>query len=508
MQKLTDNEYGFDVSKDNPFLIFRILQDYAKASVGESNIIDLSRGDPGYGFTPSVKGRVFYSYLVFLDTHFNNPSERYIFKRNQSYEHTTQEITDITQQNYAPDTAKNLLNQLQLFVDKLNKITGRTKEDVLYQIFKYASVSGGTYHDPHGEEITREVVAHYESEKLNTPIKSHELLFVNGANHAIGTTFELLGKEGLGFLKEGDTAAICSPVYAPYNIQLEQRGINTVTFDIDYKTGEIDPESIANLKNSKERIKLLLIIDPNNPTGFALKTDQLQILADIAKQHDSLILTDEVYFNFFQNKESILTYAPERTIRISALTKIERSAGIRFGYYMLTDQANDYLSQNVLKDHLDKGKDLRKSLLFAKAPGGTKGAFQHVTFVPGPMQFLGICHMLLAEDELQEYTNNVSKNMEQFVQNLELDHDGNMYYIIFDLNQVNGCNKNDVPIEQKLVDIAKLGVVFIPAFIFFSEKVRNQNPDAYMNTVRASVVNTSKEKVAKAAQITKQYLVQ
>lgn len=508
MHKLYDNEYGFDVSQNNPFLIFRVLQEYAKESVGEANVIDLSRGDPGYGFTPSVKGRQFFSYLVLLDTYLNNPTNRFLNKKDQGFNQTWQEISDITKTNYETRKAEELLLQFENFLRQIKQITGRSKEGILYEIFKYATVSGGTYHDPQGEMLVKEVLAYQESQKLGTKIQAHEILPTNGANHAIGTTFELLGEEGLNFLKEGDLAAICSPVYAPYNLQLEQRGMNTITFSIDYKTGEIDQESLDALLNSEQRIKLLLIIDPNNPTGFALKKDQLQKLAEVAEKHNSIILTDEVYFNFFNNKESIQSYAPERTIRISALTKIERSAGIRFGYFMLTDKANDYLTTQVLNEYLPDNKDLRKALLFAKAPGGTEGAFQHVTFVPGPMQYLGLCHMVLAQDELKEYTQSVSKNMAEFTSNLELDHDGNMYYIITDLNQVNGCKKQDLPIERKLVDIAKLGVVYIPAFIFFDENVRNQNPEKFLNTIRASVVNTSAENVAKAAQITKKYLTE
>jgi aspartate/methionine/tyrosine aminotransferase len=504
MQVLTDNEYGFDVGTDNPFLIFRILQHYAKESVGEGNFIDLSRGDPGYGFTPSVAGRESYSFLVMLDTHFNNDTERFIH-RDESYEQTLEQIQNIARNTYSSNKAEQLLASLDHLIAELTKITQRSKEDVLFQIFKYATVSGGTYHDPKGEEMVREVVAHQESEMLGIKIEAKDIIPTNGANHAIGTFFELMGSEGLNYLEPGDTVAICSPVYAPYNLQIEQRGLKTITFNVDPLTGELDSDSIQAMQDSKDRIKLILIIDPNNPTGFPLKENQLKVLAEVADQHDSIILTDEVYFNFFNEKESILKYAPNRTVRISALTKIERSAGIRFGYYMLTDEANDYLSKQVLHKHL-KEEDLRKSLIFAKAPGGTTGSFQHVTFVPGPMQYLGLCHMILGNKELQEYKQNVAQNMQAFTEGLNLDHDGNAYYIIFDLNSVEGGTKKDVPVEQKMIDLAKAGVVFIPAFIFFDEKVRQANKDKYLNMVRASVVNTSTENVAKAAQITKQYL--
>jgi aspartate/methionine/tyrosine aminotransferase len=505
MEKLTDNEYGFDVSKDNPFQIFRILQHYATESVGVERVIDLSRGDPGYGFTPSRAGREFLSFLVMIDSCLNNKDSRYIHDcKNLSYNEVIKIITEITKTIYSQDVADALIDQLHNFVDKIADITGRENKDVLFQMFKSSTVSGGTYHQPKGEDMVREVIAATLSKRLKSQIKPHEINFTNGANHAIGAVFEALGEEGLGYLKEGDTVAIGSPVYAPYNHVLTTRGFNIKSFNIDYLTGEVDEESLKAIEESEDRVKLILVIDPNNPTGFGATSAQLKGITGIARKHDSLIVSDEVYFRFFpEDKESIVDYAPERTMRIDALTKIERSAGLRFGFYTISDEANDYITQNILNDFLKEGEDFREKMHFAKSPGGgVEGYFQHVTFVPALCQYMGLAHTLLAEKEQLEYVEEVSGNMKTFVETLDLKHDGNMYYIIFNLGHP------EISIEQKLVEIAKKGVVFIPAFRFFSESQRAQREADFLHTVRASVVNTSYENVSMAAKITKEYLNQ
>ena len=64
MPKLRDNKWGYDLHLDNPFRIFRHLREVADESVGVENVVDLSRGDPGYGFSPSVRGREFYAFLI------------------------------------------------------------------------------------------------------------------------------------------------------------------------------------------------------------------------------------------------------------------------------------------------------------------------------------------------------------------------------------------------------------------------------------------------------------
>ena len=98
---LTQNEYGFSVENDNPFLIFPYLQKISKEAVGEANVIDLSRGDPGYNFTPSIKGRQFFSYLIFLDSYFNAHDDRFIYLKRDQINEIFNQIEKITKENYS-----------------------------------------------------------------------------------------------------------------------------------------------------------------------------------------------------------------------------------------------------------------------------------------------------------------------------------------------------------------------------------------------------------------------
>ena len=112
--------------------------------------------------------------------------------------------------------------------------------------------------------------------------------------------------------------------------------------------------------------------------------------------------------------------------------------------------------------------------------------------------------MVLGEREREAYKDAVAGNMKAFTETLGLSHEGNQYYIIFDLNDVSGARKGAVPPEEKLLELAKRGVVYIPSNLFFSGADRARQD--YRNTVRASVVNTSLENVKKAAKITREYL--
>src|SRR3989338_7319288 len=92
--KLRDNRWGFDLNLDNPFRIFRVLREIADEGVGVDNVVDLSRGDPGYGFSPSVRGREFYAFLLEIDVMLNNPGEHFASDNREDFETLWKRIQD------------------------------------------------------------------------------------------------------------------------------------------------------------------------------------------------------------------------------------------------------------------------------------------------------------------------------------------------------------------------------------------------------------------------------
>ncbi|KKP36816.1 hypothetical protein A2483_00840 [Candidatus Peregrinibacteria bacterium RIFOXYC2_FULL_33_13] len=506
---LTQNEYGFSVENDNPFLIFPYLQKISKEAVGEANVIDLSRGDPGYNFTPSIKGRQFFSYLIFLDSYFNAHDDRFIYLKRDQINEIFNQIEKITKENYSSNKTKENIENLNFFIDKIIEITNKQdlnydKYDVLYNIFKYCTVSGGNYTDPFGEPFTRAVVADWHQQILSTKIDYKDIIFTNGASQAIGSIFKLLGKIGINYLREHDKVMVISPVYSPYNKTCENLGLKTISISVDPITGEINPRSIEMMKTYQGEVRAIVLVDPSNPTGFPLSEDILKKISNFAKEKNSIVITDEVYSAFFPKKKTILDYCPERTIRINSRSKIEKSTGLRFGDITVAKEGQKYITENILKDYLWKNIDIMRALIMAKGPGGSQGEFQHTTFVPAPMQILGISHIILGKEEREIYRDSVANNRDGFYKILDLPHKGNNYYVLFDLNKIQGCKKKHIPIEQKLIDLAKKGVVYIPSLNFFSEQDKAE--EDYRHTVRASVVNAPLIKIKEAAQITKAYL--
>ena len=96
-----------------------------------------------------------------------------------------------------------------------------------------------------------------------------------------------------------------------------------------------DPDRIA--ASISPRTKALIVNSPNNPTGVAITPERLEAIADIAIEHDLLVISDEVYdaIRFLDRQHVSLASLPgmaERTVIVNAFSKTYAMTGWRIGY--------------------------------------------------------------------------------------------------------------------------------------------------------------------------------
>lgn len=501
-------KYGFLVKEDNPFLIFPYLQKQAKKFFSNDEILDLSRGNPGLGFCPAEKSRKFFGFLITIDAALNSNKTFYrIHTKNQN---DIKEIESLIKkyalENFNDKIVEEHLKTLDDVIEKIISFGAEenlklNKIDVLNGIFGYSALAGGTYHVPKGEFIPRLVVANLYRRLLKEPsINSKDFVFTLGVNDAIGTLFKMLGKEGLDHLQKGDAVAISTPAYAPYYNEINSRGLVPVELEFNMHEGKID---LTKLKANKKRLKAFFIINPNNPTGLPYNESAIEEIVKIAKENNSIIITDEIYAQFYSNFYSLWPKAKERTIFLSGRSKIERSPGLRFGDVLISKETNTFLT-DLFRDKLS-ADDFKTQFIWMKAPGATFSSFQHTAAVPGPSQILGILHIILGDEERKIYVDMVNENMNKFFAQLGISKKNAVYYRIFDINTVPGNTKKDLPIEQKLYELAtQKGVILVPALKFFSNLIQNESDKS--NFVRVSLPNLSPDKVAEAGKRIREYL--
>jgi aspartate/methionine/tyrosine aminotransferase len=118
-------------------------------------------------------------------------------------------------------------------------------------------------------------------------------------------------------------------------------------FDKDYK---INFRNVKRIIKEKE-ITSLLINFPNNPSGDVLTDEEMAGLADLAERLNLILVADEVY-NFIRYKgepQSMLAFAPERTVVISSASKEYLIPGARVGYVLCAEEtlANSWMPKMI-----------------------------------------------------------------------------------------------------------------------------------------------------------------
>ncbi|MBO0768830.1 MAG: aminotransferase class I/II-fold pyridoxal phosphate-dependent enzyme, partial [Solirubrobacterales bacterium] len=94
----------------------------------------------------------------------------------------------------------------------------------------------------------------------------------------------------------------------------------------------LDPAELADAVS--DRTRMILLNSPHNPTGRVLTRDELEAVARLAREHDLIVVTDEVYEHLiFEGRHiPLCTLAPEHTLTISSLSKSYAFTGWKTGW--------------------------------------------------------------------------------------------------------------------------------------------------------------------------------
>jgi aspartate/methionine/tyrosine aminotransferase len=121
------------------------------------------------------------------------------------------------------------------------------------------------------------------------------------------------------------------------NIITHARG-KAVTADFFAPDGSFELAGLAKTVRDHD-IRTLLVNFPANPTGDVLFDDELEALADLAREQDLVLVSDEVYnwIRYDDSPQTLLAFAPERTLVIGAASKEYLIPGARTGYVLSAD---------------------------------------------------------------------------------------------------------------------------------------------------------------------------
>lgn len=155
-----------------------------------------------------------------------------------------------------------------------------------------------------------------------------EITITAGGTQAIFTAIA-------AFVKKDDEVIIFEPAYDCYEPTVELFGGIVKRFEMKAPEYEIDWNTVKGLVSEKTR--MIILNNPNNPSGKILKEHDLQELTGIVKGTSILILSDEVYENIvFDGKQhlSICRYPElkERSLMVASFGKLFHVTGWKIGY--------------------------------------------------------------------------------------------------------------------------------------------------------------------------------
>jgi aspartate aminotransferase len=139
----------------------------------------------------------------------------------------------------------------------------------------------------------------------------------------------------LALLESGDEAIYPNPGFPIYESMISFAGARPVAAPLrESNDFRMDVDEIRSLVT--DRTRLIVFNTPHNPTGSVLTTDDIRAIAEIAIEHDLLVLADEIYCRLQYSGEflSIATLPgmAERTITLDGFSKTWAMTGWRLGY--------------------------------------------------------------------------------------------------------------------------------------------------------------------------------
>lgn len=179
--------------------------------------------------------------------------------------------------------------------------------------------------------------------------KLSNFLGINPENLLLGTgSGEVIQIIFNGLLREEDEVVLPIPTFPLYEKLLQQKKVRIIKIYLNEEDFSLDFEKLR--ETFKNNPKLLILTNPNNPTGnFLIKERDLEKIADFS----GFILIDEAYFEF-----SGLTFLPyinqlPNLLILRTFSKAFSSAGVRLGYLITNSKVVEYLDNFRLPYNLN-----------------------------------------------------------------------------------------------------------------------------------------------------------
>ena len=252
------------------------------------------------------------------------------------------------------------------------------------------------YTDSKGLFAPRKSIVHYTQEKDIAGVDVDDVYLGNGASELIVMSLQAL-------LDDGDEVLVPAPDYPLWTAAVSLSGGRPVHYMCDEQS-----DWFPDISDIRDKItsstKAIVVINPNNPTGALYSDDVLREIIELARQHELIVFSDEIYDKTLYDGNthtSIASLADDvLCVTFNGLSKNYRACGYRAGWMVVSGE------KRHAKDYIE-GLDMLASMrLCSNTPGQLAiqtalGGYQSIKDLVAPTGRL--CHQRdLAYDMLSQ----------------------------------------------------------------------------------------------------------
>ncbi|MBP3633864.1 MAG: aminotransferase class I/II-fold pyridoxal phosphate-dependent enzyme [Oscillospiraceae bacterium] len=255
----------------------------------------------------------------------------------------------------------------------------RAPDEVIFDMRRQLTECEG-YSNSKGLFSARKAIMQYAQLKNIPNVTMDDIYTGNGASDLINLSL-------LALLDNGDEVLIPSPDYPLWTACVTLAGGKPVHYICDEQS-EWYPDIADMRKKITAKTKAIVIINPNNPTGALYPKEVLEQIVDLAREHQLMIFSDEIYDRLvMDNLEhvSIASLAPDLfCITLSGLSKSHMVAGFRVGWMILSGNkklARDYIEGLNMLSNMRLCSNVPAQSIVQTALGGYQSVKNYL--VPG-----------------------------------------------------------------------------------------------------------------------------
>lgn len=255
----------------------------------------------------------------------------------------------------------------------------RTPDEVIYDMQRQLTECEG-YSNAKGLFAARKAIMQYAQIKNIPNVSIEDIYTGNGVSELINLSMSAL-------LDNGDEVLVPSPDYPLWTACVTLAGGKAVHYICD-EEAEWYPDIDDIKKKITANTKAIVIINPNNPTGALYPREVLQQIVEIAREHQLIIYSDEIYDRLVMDDEehvSIASLAPDLfCVTFSGLSKSHMIAGFRIGWMVLSGNkeiARDYMQGLNMLSNMRLCSNVPAQSIVQTALGGYQSVTNYI--VPG-----------------------------------------------------------------------------------------------------------------------------